>query len=85
MSDTTVARWIERRSGKFVPEDRLRAALIAGGFVTPLTLIGIGLSMQFWTSTGGLAMSIILLFFSGIGVSSSYASCLTDVHRTSPS
>jgi hypothetical protein len=69
LSDSTVARWIERRSGEFVPEDRLRATLVASGLVVPLSLLGVGLTMQFWTSTGGLAMSLVLLFASGIGVS----------------
>lgn len=70
-SDGAVARGIESRSGQFVPEDRLRATLIAGGLVTPLSVIGVGFTMQFWLSTGGLAMSLVLLFFNGIGVSSS--------------
>ena len=76
MSDSTVARWIERRSGSFVPEDRLRATFVAAGFVVPLSLMGVGITMQFWTSTGGLAMSLVLLFFNGIGVS--FSSLLTQ-------
>ena len=68
VSDFMVARWIARRSGLFIPEDRLRASIIAGGLITPLSMAAAGLTMQFWTSTGGLAMSLVFLFTGGIGV-----------------
>ncbi|KAF8519191.1 major facilitator superfamily domain-containing protein [Gautieria morchelliformis] len=76
VSDATVARWIKRRSNEFVPEDRLRAALVSGA-LTPLTLLGVGFTMQFWTSTGGLAMSLVLLFLNGVGLMGILAVCNT--------
>lgn len=69
-SDFTVARWIVRRSGLFIPEDRLRASIVAAGLITPLSMVAAGLTMQFWTSAGGLAMSLVFLFIGGIGVCS---------------
>jgi len=69
ISDRTVSHWIERRGGKWVPEDRLRASLIFAGIVTPATMFALGFTMQFWTTSAGLAISLLLLFISGIGVS----------------
>ncbi|KAF8581941.1 MFS general substrate transporter [Ramaria rubella] len=77
VSDITVAKWIQRRSSKFIPEDRLRSSLVAGGVVMPLSLLAIGLTMQFWTSIGGLALSLVLLFISGVGVMGVLAVCNT--------
>jgi hypothetical protein len=31
-----------KRAGERVPEDRLRASLVAGGIVVPLSLVGTG-------------------------------------------
>lgn len=67
ISDSTIKRWIAKRT-YYVPEDRLRATVISGGIVVPLSLLGLGFTIQYWTSTGGLALSLILLFISGIGV-----------------
>ncbi|KAF8590682.1 MFS general substrate transporter [Ramaria rubella] len=77
ISDATVARWIARRSSGFIPEDRLRASLVPGGLITPLSLLGTGLTMQFWTSTGGLGLSLVFLFASGIGLMGILAVCNT--------
>ncbi|KAF8590676.1 MFS general substrate transporter [Ramaria rubella] len=77
LSDATVARWIKRRSSLRVPEDRLRASLVAGGIVTPISLIGAGLTMQFWTNAGGLAMSLVFLFTGGMGLIGVIAVCNT--------
>ena len=69
VSDATVARWIKKRNGKFIPEDRLNAALIAGGIVIPLATLAVGFTMQYWTTTAGLVVSLVLLIMAGIGVS----------------
>jgi hypothetical protein len=34
----------------------------------PLSLIGAGFTMQYWTTTGGLVLSLIFLVISGIGM-----------------
>lgn len=69
LSDTTVARWIAKRDGQFVPEDRLRASLISAAVITPISTLAVGFAMQYWTTTAGLAISLLLLFVTGIGVS----------------
>ncbi|KAF8584881.1 MFS general substrate transporter [Ramaria rubella] len=77
ISDATVARWIARRSSQFIPEDRLRASLVPGGLITPLSLLATGFTMQFWTSTWGLGLSLVFLFASGIGAVCMLAVCNT--------
>ncbi|KAF7981268.1 hypothetical protein HWV62_34159 [Athelia sp. TMB] len=68
LSDRSVHRWIEKRSGVRIPEDRLRASLWAGGIATPLTLLGAGLTMQLWTNVAGLVVTLLFLFINGIGL-----------------
>ncbi|GJJ08853.1 hypothetical protein Clacol_003073 [Clathrus columnatus] len=76
VSDATIKRWIAKRA-HFVPEDRLRATLISGGILVPCSLIGLGFTIQFWTTTGGLALSLVLLFISGVGFLGVFAVCNT--------
>jgi hypothetical protein len=59
---------MQKRNGKRIPEDRLRASLISGGIVVPLSLLGTGFTMQYWTTTGGLVVSLLFLVISGIGL-----------------
>ncbi|KIJ23886.1 hypothetical protein M422DRAFT_39390, partial [Sphaerobolus stellatus SS14] len=77
MSDTTVKRWIIKRNGKFVPEDRLNASLIAGSIITPISTLAVGFTMQYWTTPGGLAVSLGLFFCNGIGLMGVLAVCNT--------
>ncbi|EIN13032.1 MFS general substrate transporter [Punctularia strigosozonata HHB-11173 SS5] len=67
ISDRTVRLWTDKR-GKRIPEDRLRASLLSGAIIVPGSVLGAGLTMQFWTSAGGLAVSLIFLFISGVGL-----------------
>jgi hypothetical protein len=69
------------KRGTRIPEDRLRASLISGCIIVPGTVLAAGacglkhgemqviysagLTMQFWTSAGGLALSLVWLFISG--------------------
>jgi hypothetical protein len=57
-----------KRNGERIPEDRLHASLISGGIIVPLSLLGTGFTMQYWTTTGGLVLSLIFLVISGIGL-----------------
>lgn len=76
ISDATLKRWIAKRE-HYVPEDRLRATFIFGGIVVPTSIIGLGFTIQFWTASGGLALSLVLLFISGVGFLGVFAVCNT--------
>lgn len=52
-------------------EDRLRAALIPFGVVTPLAVLGFGIANQFIDGNVGLALCLFGLFMAGAGVSHS--------------
>lgn len=69
VSDHTVIKWRKKRNGVWYPEDRLRAALIPFGVVTPLATLGFGIANQFVDGNLGLALCLFGLFVSGAGVS----------------
>lgn len=77
VSDATVKRWIAKRNGKWVPEDRLNASLISGGIITPVVTLAVGFTMQYWTTAAGLAVSLVFLFLSGVGLMGILAVCNT--------
>ncbi|KAJ7583506.1 MFS general substrate transporter [Mycena floridula] len=66
LSDRAVRLGILRRNGFFVFEDRLYACLWAALLFTPLSILGAGLTMQFWTTWAGLAVSLVFLFINGL-------------------
>ena len=51
------------------PEDRLRAALLPFATIVPLSVLGFGLVNRFVDGTLGLVLSLVCLFFNGVGVS----------------
>ena len=55
--------------GVWYPEDRLRAALIPSAIIVPLSVLGFGLVNKFVDGTLGLVLSLVCLFFNGVGVS----------------
>ncbi|KZT59409.1 MFS general substrate transporter [Calocera cornea HHB12733] len=77
ISDWTVHRWMTRRNGERICEDRLEASYWAGAAATPLTLLAAGLLMQFWTTAPGLAICLIVLFINGIALIGVLAVCNT--------
>ena len=69
ISDHTVIKWRKKRRGVWYPEDRLRAALIPFAIFVPLSVLGFGLVNRFVDGTLGLVLSLVCLFFNGVGVS----------------
>jgi hypothetical protein len=69
ISDYTVIKWRKKRKGVWYPEDRLRAALIPFASIVPLSVLGFGLVNRFVDGRLGLALSLVCLFFNGVGVS----------------
>ena len=69
ISDYTVIKWRKKRKGVWYPEDRLRAALLPFAIIVPLSVLGFGLVNRFVDGTFGLVLSLVCLFFNGVGVS----------------
>ena len=69
ISDYTVIKWRRKRKGVWYPEDRLRAALIPFATIVPLSVLGFGLVNRFVDGRLGLVLSLVCLFFTGVGVS----------------
>ncbi|KAG2153196.1 major facilitator superfamily domain-containing protein [Suillus clintonianus] len=67
LSDSMVARWKAKRKGVWVPEDRLRPALVGGLFV-PLSVGLSGLVTAYIAGPLGLILNLLCLFMNGIGV-----------------
>jgi MFS family permease len=64
-ADMTVKRWIKKRQGVRVPEDRLRAVLPFLGLLIPSCVLIYG-----WTidqEVGGIPVPVIVLFLQGVG------------------
>jgi MFS family permease len=68
LSDRIVVAWREKRDGRLVPEDRLRAALPGALVLLPLSVLLSGVFTQYVAGTTGLMLNIGCLFVSGIGV-----------------
>jgi MFS family permease len=64
-ADWTVRRWIKKRNGKRVPEDRLRSALPFLGGVIPGCILIYGWSVD--KEVGGIPLPVIVLFIQGVG------------------
>ena len=65
MSDRVVVRWREKRNGRLVPEDRLRAALPGALILLRLSVLLSGVFTHYVPGTLGL---VLCIFVSGIGV-----------------
>ena len=68
ISDRTVIKWRTKRGGVWFPEDRLRASLIAFAIIVPVSVLAFGLVNQFVEGRLGLVLSLVCLFFCGVGV-----------------
>ena len=69
ISDQTVIKWRRKRKGLWYPEDRLRAALIPFAIIIPLSVLTFGLVNTFVDGKLGLALCLVCLFSTGVGVS----------------
>lgn len=63
-ADHVVRKWIGKRSGKRVPEDRLRSCLIALGVVIPGCMLVYGWSVD--RRVGGIPLPVIAMFVQGV-------------------
>ncbi|KAF8521614.1 major facilitator superfamily domain-containing protein [Hysterangium stoloniferum] len=85
LADMAVVRGRDRRQGKWNPEDRLLAAIPGALFIIPCALITFALSVVFIPGKVGLTISLIALFFNGMGVDmvvASTSTCLVDMFRS---
>jgi len=63
-ADHVVRKWIGKRSGKRVPEDRLRSCIIALGVVIPGCMLIYGWSID--KAVGGIPLPVIAMFVQGV-------------------
>jgi MFS family permease len=63
-ADYTVRKWMKKRNGERVPEDRLRSSLLAMGGVIPACILIYGWSVE--KAVGGVPLPVIVMFIQGI-------------------
>ena len=68
-SDLMIKKWRKKRAGKWVAEDRLRAALFGAIGLLPLSVAFFGVANAYIDGTRGLVVCFVCLFITGIGVS----------------
>ena len=64
-----IKKWRTKRAGKWVAEDRLRAALFGAIWLLPLSVALFGVVNAYIDGTRGLVVCFVCLFMTGIGVS----------------
>ncbi|GAA5876347.1 hypothetical protein JCM8547_008889 [Rhodosporidiobolus lusitaniae] len=69
-ADWVLKRWLKKRNGVYVPEDRLRATLFGLAIFLPGTVLSLGWVIERVGGKVGLAWAIILLFLSGASLMS---------------
>lgn len=63
-ADYMVRRWIKKRNGQRVPEDRLRSAIPFLGVVIPACVLIYGWGVE--KGVGGIPLAVIMLFLQGV-------------------
>lgn len=63
-ADYTVRRWMGKRNGQRVPEDRLRSALPFMGVVIPACTLAYGWGVE--RDVGGVPLAVVALFVQGV-------------------
>lgn len=63
-ADFVVKRWIEKRGGIRVPEDRMRSAIPFMGVVIPACMLIYGWSVE--KEVGGIPLPVIVMFLQGV-------------------
>lgn len=63
-ADHVVKKWIRKRNGVRVPEDRLRSCLVALGVVIPACMILYGWSIE--KEVGGIPLPVIVMYVQGV-------------------
>ena len=64
-----IKKWRKKRGGKWVAEDRLRAALFGAIWLLPLSMALFGVANAYIDGPLGLVACFFCLFINGIGVS----------------
>ena len=64
-----IKKWRKKRAGKWVAEDRLRAALFGAIWLVPPSLALFGVANAYVDGTPGLVLCLVCLFINGVGVS----------------
>ena len=64
-----IKKWRKKRAGKWVAEDRLRAALVGAIWFIPPSVALFGIANAYIDGTPGLVICFACLFINGIGVS----------------
>ncbi|KAK4047439.1 hypothetical protein OIO90_006184 [Microbotryomycetes sp. JL221] len=67
-ADYMLRHYLNKRQGVYVPEDRLRATLIGGGLLLPMSVVILGWVLDKVQGTVGLVLTIVLLFLDGAGL-----------------
>lgn len=63
-ADHMVKKWISRRGGRRVPEDRLRSAVVAMGLVVPACTLTYGWGLD--RDVGGMPLAAVMLFVQAV-------------------
>lgn len=63
-ADHTVRKWIDKRGGQRVPEDRLKSCLPFVGVVIPACMLIYGWSIE--KEAGGIPLPVIVMFLQGV-------------------
>jgi len=63
-ADHVVKKWIRKRGGQRVPEDRLRSCLVALGVVIPACMLLYGWSIE--KEVGGIPLPVIVMYIQGV-------------------
>ncbi|GIJ99036.1 hypothetical protein Aspvir_001160 [Aspergillus viridinutans] len=70
LSDRTVKRYIARRGGLRLPQDRLNSGLATLCGVLPIAVLVYGWTLE--TRAGGMAVPVIAAFWAGVGLMGSF-------------
>lgn len=70
LSDRAVKRWIQKRNGVRLPQDRLNSGLTTLFGVVPISALIYGWTLQ--EQVGGMPVPIISAFFAGVGLLGSF-------------
>lgn len=63
-ADYVTRRWIKKRDGKRIPEDRLRSALPFMGIIMPACMLVYGWTVE--KAVGGIPVPVIMMFVQGV-------------------
>jgi hypothetical protein len=79
-SDMMVSKWIVKRGGVRLPQDRLRSGMVAFFLIIPTASLVYGWGLQyidFMKLPGGLAFPMVFAFFTAAGILAAFASLNT--------